>query len=129
MQSLRKNNFLKRIALSLDQEQSQIHIDAVYEWMGKQIDEKKVKPNSNLGKATCYGLKHWEKLTAFMKVEGMPLSNIALERLIKRIVLHRKNSLFYKTEKGAYVGDVLMSIIQTANEAKINVPELSGCSH
>ena len=27
--------------------------------------------------------------------------------------MHRKNSLFYKTENGAQVGDVLMSLIQT----------------
>jgi hypothetical protein len=107
--------------LKLHQDQSQIHVDEIHQWMKSQIDEKKVEPNSNLGKAIRYGLKHWEKLTAFMRIEGMPLSNIALERLIKRIVLHRKNSLFYKTEKGAYVGDVLMSVIQTAHKAKVNV--------
>ena len=33
---------------------------------------------------------------------------------MKRAILHRKNSLFYKTEKGAEVGDLFMSLIHTA---------------
>jgi transposase len=33
---------------------------------------------------------------------------------LKKAILHRKNSLFYKTEKGAEVGDLLMSLIHTA---------------
>jgi transposase len=33
---------------------------------------------------------------------------------LKRAILHRKNSLFYKTEKGAEVGDLFMSLIHTA---------------
>ena len=31
----------------------------------------------------------------------------------KRAILHRKNSLFYKTFNGAHVGDVFMSLIHT----------------
>jgi len=34
--------------------------------------------------------------------------------------LHRKNSLFYKTEYGAYVGDLFMSIIHTCSLCKVN---------
>ena len=117
----KKKQLTQSQRLTLHQNKSKIHVDEIHQWMKMQMDEKKVEPNSNLGKAIRYGLRHWEKLTAFMRVEGMPLSNIALERLLKRVVLHRKNSLFYKTEKGAYVGDVLMSVIQTANEAKVNV--------
>jgi len=51
----------------------------------------------------------------------MPLSNAVTERLIKTAVLHRKNSYFYKTLFGARVGDVMMSIIQTASDAGQNV--------
>ena len=34
--------------------------------------------------------------------------------------MHRKNSLFYKTENGAHVGDVLMSLIHTAELCATN---------
>ena len=36
------------------------------------------------------------------------------ERALKKVILHRKNSLFYKTENGAQVGDLYMSLIHTA---------------
>jgi transposase len=36
-----------------------------------------------------------------------------VERALKKCILHRKNSLFYKTENGAKVGDLFMSLIHT----------------
>jgi hypothetical protein len=35
-------------------------------------------------------------------------------------VLNRKNSLFYKTEHGAYIGDLFMSLIYTCNVNEVN---------
>jgi len=34
--------------------------------------------------------------------------------MLKKAILHRKNALFYKTENGARVGDIFMSLIHTA---------------
>jgi len=36
---------------------------------------------------------------------------------LKMAVLNRKNALFFRTEAGAWVSDVLMSLIQTAVRA------------
>ena len=44
---------------------------------------------------------------------GAPLDNNVVERALKKAILHRKNSLFYKTERGAEVGDVHMTLIHT----------------
>lgn len=38
-------------------------------------------------------------------------------------MLHRKNALFYKTERGAAVGDMLMSVIETCRLNEVNVWE------
>jgi hypothetical protein len=46
--------------------------------------------------------------------------NNASERALKMILRYRKNSLFYKNEHGAYVGDVLTSLIETCRLAGIN---------
>ena len=82
-------------------------------WLNTQFAEKKVEPNSGLGMAMRYLLKHWERLTLFLRQPGAPLdNNIARERL-KKAILHRKNSLFYKTANGARVGDLFMSLIHT----------------
>lgn len=83
-------------------------------WFKVQLDDKKVEPNSGLGEAIRYMLKHWEKLTLFLKVPGAPLDNNLCERALKKVILHRKNSLFYKTKNGARVGDIFLSLIHTA---------------
>ena len=67
-----------------------------------------------LGEAIAYMLKHWEKLTLFLRVPGAPLDNNVCERALKKAILHRKNALFYKTQHGARVGDLFMSLIHTA---------------
>lgn len=89
-------------------------------WLAKQFDDKKVEPNSSLGKAIRYMLKHWQELTLFLRVEKAPLDNNICEQAIKMAIMHRKNSLFYKTEHGAYIGDLFMSLIHTCNLSKIN---------
>jgi len=42
------------------------------------------------------------------------------ERALKLSIRHRKNSLFYKTEQGAEVGDLFMSIIHTCRLNGVN---------
>jgi transposase len=36
-----------------------------------------------------------------------------VERALKKAIRHRKNSLFYRTRKGAQMGDLFMSLIHT----------------
>lgn len=88
-------------------------MDALHAWLTAQMDEHRVEPNSGLGQARQYSLKHWTKLTRFLHVAGAPLDNNIVERALKRAILHRKNALFYKTLKGALVGDLFMSAIHT----------------
>ena len=58
--------------------------------------------------------KHWDALTLFLREPGAPLDNNICERALKKAILHRKNALFYKTENGARVGDLFMTLIHTA---------------
>jgi len=83
-------------------------------WMKAQLADHKVEPNSRLGDAIRYMLKHWSELTLFLREPGAPLDNNLCERALKRAILHRKNSLFYQTLGGAHVGDVFMSLIHSA---------------
>jgi hypothetical protein len=96
------------------QEKSKPVMDGLKDWFDKQFDQKLVEPNSGLGKAIKYMQKHWLKLTLFLRVAGAPLDNNIVERSLKRVILHRKNSMFYKTLNGARVGDIFMSLIHTA---------------
>jgi hypothetical protein len=83
-------------------------------WMKSQLAEHKVEPNSGLGEAIGYMLKHWSELTLFLREADAPLDNNVCERALKKAILHRKNALFYKTLNGAHVGDVFMSLIHSA---------------
>ncbi len=89
-------------------------------WLEAQFSERTVEPNSSLGKALRYWLKHWEKLTVWLRVPGTPLDNNECERALKQFILLRKNSLFFKTEHGAAVGDVLASLIRTCRLNGVN---------
>ena len=40
--------------------------------------------------------------------------------MLKTAILHRKNSLHYKTARGAAVGDFYMSVIQTCVANRVN---------
>ena len=90
------------------------------EWMSDQIDQRKVEPNSGLGEAIAYMNKHWKELTLFLRQAGAPLDNNLCEQSLKRAIVHRKNALFYKTDKGAQVGDTFMSLIHTCVLMEVN---------
>jgi len=100
--------------LALHQEHSGPKLTELETWMKQLLAERLVEPNSGLGKAIKYMENHWEALTKFLKVPGAPLDNSIAERALKRAILHRKNSLFFKTQNGADVGDLYLSLIHTA---------------
>ena len=105
--------------MRLHQEASGPTMQALRDWLERQLGEKRAEPNSALGGAIGYSLKHWEELTLFLRQAGAPLDNNVCERALKKAILHRKNALFYKTRIGARVGDLFMSLIYTCqlNEA------------
>jgi hypothetical protein len=89
-------------------------------WFHQQLDQQAVEPNSGLGQAIGYMLNHWKALTLFLEVPNAPLDNNICEQALKKAILHRKNALFFKTEHGAQVGDLFMSLIHTCNLASVN---------
>jgi transposase len=99
--------------LQLHQEHSKPVMDTLHTWLMAQLDERRTEPNSGLGQAIGYLLRHWQPLTLFLRKAGAPLDNNIAERALKRAVLHRKNALFYRTMHGAEVGDLFMSLIHT----------------
>jgi hypothetical protein len=99
--------------LVLHQQRSGPVMEELHRWLNEQLEQKKVEPNSSLGKAIRYMLRHWPELTLFLRQAGAPLDNNICERALKKAILHRKNSLFYRTRRGAFVGDLYMSLIYT----------------
>lgn len=99
--------------LLLHQAESGPVLERLKDWMVAQFAEKKVEPNSRLGQAIKYCQKRWERLTVFLRVPGAPLDNNFCERVLKMAIRHRRNSLFFKTLRGAAVADLFMTLIHT----------------
>jgi hypothetical protein len=119
--AIAKRNGLSAAArLRFHQTESGPAMTELKSWLQRQFDEKQVEPNSSLGGAINYLLNHWEKLTLFLRQAGAPLDNNICERALKKAIIHRKNSLFYKTQNGARIGDMYMSLIHTCELNRVN---------
>ena len=98
--------------LHYHQAQSRPVMDDLHAWRQAQFAEKKVEPNSGLGEAIRYLLKHWDRLTLFLRQAGAPLDNNVCERGLKKAILHRNY--------------VYQPITQTAWCEAAKIPEESG---
>ena len=112
----RKEQMSKDERLAFHKEHSAPVMAKLKMWFEAQFEERKVEPNSGLGQAFSYMLKRWDALTLFLRKPGAPLQNNICERALKRAIMHRKNSLFFRTLRGARIGDMYMSLIHTAEQ-------------
>lgn len=116
----KKNCLTPEERLHYHQTHSQPLMDNLYTWLNNQLLFDRVEQNATLGQAIQYFLRNWQPLTTFLRVAGAPLDSSWAERTIKLAIRHRRNSLFYKTTRGAKVGDCLMSIIYTAQQNNVD---------
>lgn len=93
---------------------------ALNAWLKQQLRDKQVEPNSHLGKAMTYLLKHWKKLRRFLTTPGAPIDNNVVEAALKIPIRSRKNAMFYKTQHGSTIANILTSLIYTAKLAEEN---------
>jgi hypothetical protein len=61
--------------LAAHQARSDPLLEGLHSWLADQIDDHRIEPNSGLGEAITYFLKHWTPLTLFLRVPGAPLDN------------------------------------------------------
>jgi hypothetical protein len=116
----REQELSPQARLAFHQRESGPTMVALHTWLNAQLDAQQVEPNSALGEAFRYLLRHWEPLTLFLREPGAPLDNNLCERALKKAILHRKNSYFYKTANGAWVGDLYMSLIHPCELCGVN---------
>lgn len=116
----KERGFDKHQRLAWHIEHSKPVMDEIHAFAKRHLDERLAEPNGELGKAFQYLLNHWPGLTLFLVVPGCPLDTCEVERALKMPIRNRKNALFYKTRHGAAVGDILMSVIRTAETAGTN---------
>ncbi len=68
----------------------------------------------------AYALNHWDGLLAYLTIGHAPIDNNRTERAMRPNALHRKDSLFSASVKGAEAYATLSTIIHTANHLGLN---------
>lgn len=116
----KENNISPAERLKYHQEHSQQSMSDLKKWCKNIIENKEAEPNSILSTEIMYLLNHWDGLTSFLSIEGAELDNNQLEQKLRLSVLNRKNWLFYKSELGALIGDIICSLIKTCEAANVN---------
>ncbi len=76
-----------------------------------------------LGAGARYIIKHFDKLTAYLRDPRLEATNNLRERLLRTEKLIEKSSLFRKTIEGRAVLDILRTILQTAVAAGVPAQE------
>jgi transposase len=93
-------------------------MDAMKAW----LDEKKTtaRPKSAFGKAVSYTRNQWPRLTVFLDDPEVPPDNNHAERLLRRVALGRKTSLFVGGDDSGQRYAVNMSIVASCKLAGID---------
>ncbi len=71
----------RRSDCGFHQEHSGPVMEKLHGWLEAQFAERKTEPNSGLGKAISYLLRHWKALTRFCEKPGRPLTIISWNAL------------------------------------------------
>lgn len=73
-----------------------------------------VRPTSGIGKAVTYALNHWDGLMRYTDIGAAPIDNNHTEQCIRPNAMHRGNSLFSVSDKGAEAYATLLTLVQSA---------------
>lgn len=101
--------------------QRQKKLRPVLEEFWRWLETTTVLPNSKFGKAVDYAAKHREGVERILEDGRLELSNNRAERMIKELVLGRKNWLFSASLEGAHSSGVLLSMMKTAELNHLDV--------
>jgi len=113
----------RKLDAKATQELRQAHalpaLKRIQAWLG--VCETKVLPKSPMGKAVYYAQAQWNALVAYTTDGRLEIDNNRAERAMRPFAIGRKNWLFFQTKGGGKTAAILMSLIQTAEAAGVNV--------
>jgi transposase len=85
--------------------------------------KEQLLPKHPMAEAINYALSQWREMNVFCSDGAVALDNNASEREMKRVVLHRKNSLFVGNPRGGRTAAILASLTSTCRRHDID-PQL-----
>lgn len=90
-----------------------------FKLMEKRILNRKLLPESALGKATTYALGQWETLAQFLSNGELEIDNNLIENSIRPSAIGKKNFLFFGADQAGWRSAVIYSIVETCRRLEI----------
>jgi hypothetical protein len=86
------------------------------------LDEYKnqVLPKSPIGKAITYSLNQWEALNRYVDDPMLEIDNNLSERILRMVVIGRKNYMFAGSETGAWRAAIIYSLVASCKLNEID---------
>ena len=95
-------------------------VEALLNWLEREYGGA-VLPKSPMGQAMAYVLGHRKAFMAYLGDGRLSIDNNLAERMIRPIVVGRKNFLFAGSERGGRTMATLMSLVYSARLHELNV--------
>lgn len=95
-------------------------MEAIKKLCEEALNDPHLETHSQVARALQYYVKHYKGLTAFCRWEGAPIDNNESEETLKLAIAIRKNSYFFKTQNGANVVDIILTLIATCERTGTN---------
>lgn len=116
---------LKLLANPFDRRLKRLEMKSFFESMATMAQALRgtISDKSTLAKAINYFLNNYEELTRFTSDPHLPIDNNISERQLRYPVIGRKTWLGTHSERGAETTEILFTIFQSCNLAKVNAPQ------
>src|SRR3974377_1454944 len=85
--------------------------------------KEQLLPKHPMAEAVNYTLSQWAELNVFCSDGAVPIDNNVSEREMKRVLLHRKNSLFVGNPRGGRTAAILASLTSSCRRHDLD-PQL-----
>lgn len=95
--------------LELRQQETRPIMDEIREWLTRQ--QSLARPKSAFGKAVGYADKQWSALTVFLDDPAVSPDNNLAERMLRRIALARRTSMFVQHDESGQRYAINMSLV------------------
>jgi len=94
---------------ALRQEKARAVLQGFKAWLDRQ--QLEVLPKSPMGEAIGYAQAQWKALGRYLEDGDLAIDNNAAERALRKVVIGRKNYLFYGSDAGGKRAAIIYSLI------------------
>lgn len=109
--------------LKIRQEHELKVVDEIFDLIKKKVAEGTLLPKSNLAKAIGYMQNHENNFRLYLSDPNIRMENNTAERGLRKVVIGRKNWLFFGSRRGGKAAAVIYSLVQTCRVMGIEPSE------